>query len=424
MLWSSFKNKRIGLYGMGREGQSTLTALHKYAAPLSVVSFTDEDAAAYVKNVDIIIKSPGVSLYKPLLQQALAEGVHITSATNLFMSNKPPSTRVIAVTGTKGKSTTASLMAHVLTELGCHVGLGGNIGVPLPDLLEETPDWVVAELSSYQCADFCGKPDAAILLNLYPEHLQWHGSHETYYRDKCHMVCRAGAAFVNGANEPARTLTQPFHPIWFNVDEGFSLKDGFFCDGIRPLFPVSSLPLKGEHNAQNALAILAVLKHFGFSPMAAESAFASFQALPHRLQFVRSRFGLDFVDDSISTTPETAVAALRALYRPAGVTLIAGGFDRGQDYQILVTELLARKSSVRLIAMPDTGKRLAEAALSVGIETYRVVDMAAAVDTAVRVTPQGGLVLLSPAAPSYNLYRNFEARGDDFKQKIDALKIA
>lgn len=424
MLWSAFNNKRVGIYGMGREGQSILAALQKYATPKTVVSFTDDRAAEEIKKIDILIKSPGVSLYKPLLQEAQKNGLQITSGTNLFMANKPAATRVIAITGTKGKSTTASLMAHVLKTLGKRVALGGNIGVPLPDLLAQMPDWVVAELSSYQCADFKGTPAAAVLLNLYPEHLQWHGSHAAYYRDKVHMVAQAEAAFVNGANPMACALTREIHPVLFQLSTGFSLHQGMFCEAGKNLFPVASLPLPGEHNAQNALAVLAVLRHFGFDPMAVEAAFKTFQALPHRLQLVRHKGGLDFVDDSISTTPETAVAALRTFKYPAGITLIAGGFDRGQDYGVLVAELAALKGIVRLIAMPDTGARLADAAEKAGIETHRAADMQTAVEAAARLTPTGGLVLLSPGAPSYNLYRNFEARGDDFKRAIDLLKNA
>ncbi len=387
MLWQDLDHKCVAIWGMGREGLAVKQALQKHVPSAEVLEIT-EDNLDDIFTADVLIKSPGVSLYRPELLRAKEQGIVVTSGTNLFMANKNPNTKVIAITGTKGKSTTSSLMVHALKTYGFKVCLGGNIGVPLIDFADEPADYVVAELSSYQCADFVGKPDISVLLNLYPEHLQWHGSHEQYYADKKHMWQQG---------------------LWQldNRENIVHIKDDFFYDGKQQLFPISSLNLRGIHNAQNACAVLAVLKHLGLDLMKAEEAFKAFEGLAHRLQIVAEQDGVTFVDDSISTTPETAICAMES-FKDRSITLLVGGFDRGQDYAELNKYI--KEHGVLTIALPTTGDRINT--------PHHVQTVVEAVALAKQITPQGGIVLLSPAAPSYNQYKNFEARGDDFKAAV------
>ena len=416
MYWTNLDGKKIGIWGMGREGQSAKSALKKHC-PHAMISEIGEDNVFDIETCDVLIKSPGVSLYRPEIQRALQKGVVVTSGTNLFFANKHSNTRVIAVTGTKGKSTTASLMAHTLKALGERVVLGGNIGRPLLDCIDEKADWVVAELSSYQCADFIGQPNIGVLVNLYPEHLQWHGSHDQYYQDKVHMVNQCGVVVLNGADSKTKEMPLQAEKIFsFNEIKGIHLQNGWFYDGSEPIFKREELHLKGDHNAENACAVLTVIKILGFPSKECGRAFQSFVALPHRLQHIGERDGIFYVDDSISTTPETAVAALKAINKGQAITLIAGGMDRGQDYAVLVAYLAQHRNTMRLVTLPDTGKRLAIQAQKMGVETSPTSDMPTAVSIAQHITPRGGVILLSPAAPSYNLYSNFEDRGDDFKK--------
>ncbi len=387
MLWQDLEHKRIAIWGTGREGQAVKDAFQKHVPSAEILEITEDNVDNLFK-AQVLIKSPGVSLYRPEIIKAKEQEIIVTSGTNLFMANKNPSTKVIAVTGTKGKSTTSSLMAHTLKSYGFQVGLGGNIGVPVIDFVDEPTDYVVAELSSYQCADFVGTPDISILLNLYPEHLQWHGSHEQYYADKKHMWEQGLWQLDNRENE-------------------IQIKDGFFYEEEKQLFPISSLNLRGIHNAQNACAVLAVLKHLGLDLSKAEQAFHTFQGLSHRLEIVAEQNGMTFVDDSISTTPETAICAMES-FKDRPITLLVGGFDRGQDY--IELNRYIKKHGVQAIALPTTGDR---------IETpHHVQTIKEAVALAKQITSSGGVVLLSPAAPSYNMYKNFEARGDDFKTSI------
>ena len=387
MLWQDLEHKCVAIWGMGREGLAVKQALQKHVPSAEVLEIT-EDNLNDIFTADVLIKSPGVSLYRPEITKAKEQGIVVTSGTNLFMANKNPNTKVIAITGTKGKSTTSSLMTHTLKAYGFKVCLGGNIGVPVIDFVDEPADYVVAELSSYQCADFIGLPEVTVLLNLYPEHLQWHGSHEQYYADKKHMWKQGKWQLDNRENE-------------------IQIRDNYFCDGEKRLFPIASLNLRGLHNAQNACAVLAVLQHLGLDLMQAEQAFKTFEGLAHRLQIVEEKDGLTFVDDSISTTPETAICAMES-FKGQTITLLVGGFDRGQDY----TELnrYIKEHGVQAIALPTTGDR---------IDTpHHVQTVAEAVALAKQITQTGGVVLLSPAAPSYNQYKNFEARGDDFKAAV------
>lgn len=414
MYWKNLDNKRVGIWGMGREGQAVRQALSHHAPGATIIEI-GEDNTADIKVCDVVVKSPGVSLYRPEIQAALQQGITITSGTNLYFANKKPSVFVVAVTGTKGKSTTSALLAHTLQFMGQSVVLGGNIGKPLLDFVDETPDILVAELSSYQCADFSGRPNIGILTNLYPEHLQWHGSHERYYQDKCRMIRSAERAILNENDKTTKALNPVKNPVWFNAPAGMHVQDDMFYDGETALFPVSCLTAPGIHNAWNACAVLAVVKELGFEPCRCATPFSTFQPLPHRLQILGTMHGLTYVDDSISTTPETAMAALRALDRGGDITLLAGGFDRGQDYTNLVALMKEHRDKWRLVTLPDTGTRLGQMAQQAGIETVPTSDMPTAVSIAQHITPIGGVILLSPAAPSYNMYRNFEERGLDFK---------
>ena len=230
------------------------------------------------------------------------------------------------------------------------------------------------------------------------------------------MIEQSRQPVLNQKDDRTHTFATDLTATWFNDTAGIHLQDGTFYDGQTPLFAREMLPLIGEHNAENACAVLTVIKLLRFDLTACASAFQTFQALPHRLQTIGSQNDITYVDDSISTTPETAIAGLKALYHGQDITLIAGGLDRGQDFTELVHFMALHKEKMRLVTLPDTGKRLAAEASQHGIEVNPTSDMPTAVSVAQHITPNGGTILLSPAAPSYNLYPNFEARGDDFKR--------
>ena len=418
MKFQDLSNKTIAIWGMGKEGTAVQQILEQHTLRTKFSIITEENTAD-ILNADALIKSPGVSLYRPEVQSAIKKGIICTSGTNLFFSNKSNSTKVIAVTGTKGKSTTSSLLFHTLKTFGANVGLAGNIGKPLVLCLEEKNDYIIAELSSYQTADLKGDVEIAILTNLYPEHLQWHETHERYYDDKINLLNQSKQTIVNGIHEKSILKTNHLsNRLFFNTSEGIHHKDGLFYDGDIPLFETASLPLKGEHNFENACAVLCALKQLGYTLQEAEKAFKTFTPLPHRLQILGQKDKITYVDDSISTTPETAIAAVKAFLNYPFITLIVGGMDRGQDYSELALFLSSIKNKICLITLPDTGFKAYQAAKEKEVFCLNAQDMSEAVALAKTYTKENGIVLLSPGAPSYNLYKNFEERGQDFEKNV------
>lgn len=422
MLSDISKAETVTVWGSGREGESVVAFLRR-RHPDCRIKVVQDPLNEPLKG--IVVKSPGISLYRPELQSADAV---FTSGTNLFlercyMAAKRP--LLIGVTGTKGKSTTSSLIAHLLAAAGRKTALGGNIGKPVIDYADgiEDLDVVVDEVSSYQAADLCYSFDINVVLNLYPEHIDWHGTHDRYYCDKLNILAHRakGQTAVLNAEDPRTKeyLPDAGNAVFFNSPDGVCEHDGWFWQAGKRLFETSVVPLKGEHNLKNVCAALTVAGLAGVDLSACAEALKTFQALPHRLQQCCEKGSIRFIDDSISTTPETAIAALKA-FAPAPVVLIAGGYDRRQDYRALA-EFVAKGGATAVVTLPQTGERLARDVRDAGGTAVEAVDMADAVAKAFGLAVKGGVVLLSPASPSYGIYKNFEERGDIFAETVANL---
>jgi UDP-N-acetylmuramoylalanine--D-glutamate ligase len=377
--------------------------------------------AGALGDIDIIVKSPGVSLYRREIQAARAADTRVTSLLNLWFAERLDLT-TICVTGTKGKSTTASLLAHMLARLGRRVALVGNIGIPITGIDGATTDIAVIEVSSYQAADFDGRCDIGVLTSLYPEHIDWHLSVENYFRDKINLlnhshrriIHRATAEIVERFADGSRARQDFFD------DEGRIHCSGTeILDGAAAIGQVRNPYLARPHNRSNLCAAVAVAKSLDLDPAAALDAAGGFRGLPHRQQELGEIGGVLFVDDSISTIPESTLAAL-AVYAGRDITVILGGHDRGIDYGKLV-ENAVTGAAKSIICLGDSGERIYSSARAlasrrdgVTCKIHRARSMAAAVAYARKVTAPGGVVLLSPAAPSYGQYRDYIERGRDF----------
>lgn len=368
---------------------------------------------------DVVVRSPGVSIHRREIEELRGRGRSVTTATALWLEEHG-SARVAGVTGTKGKSTTAAVMAHLARAAGCTVSLAGNIGVPALDLLD-APDVnvIVIELSSYQIADLPIGPEVAVFTNLYREHVDWHGSHEVYSSEKLRMLDLPGVKIaVINARDPVLAAAVDADPraLYYGVPDGWDASaEGVLHHG-ELVIPSSHLPLLGEHNALNVSAAAAALEAMDVNPVARRDVLADFRPLPHRLEKVGESKGVLWVDDSISTTPESTAAALESL-GDREVVLIGGGHDRGQEYSELGRILSARAAAV--VGLPVTGARLVAAARAAGVAHARAVevsDMEAAVTVARELVRPGGAILLSPAAPSYGVYRDFIERGEHFRR--------
>jgi UDP-N-acetylmuramoylalanine--D-glutamate ligase len=432
MRIADLRDRRVAVWGFGREGRAALHALRQCcgdqrftlfcsAAEVDAVRAFDstldvvagEPDAATLGQFDVVVKSPGISAYKPALLAAAEQGTDFTSGTALWFGENPGA-RVIAVTGTKGKSTTSALIAHLARALGVRTALAGNIGLPLLELLDQRADLWVIELSSFQTSE-AGPLQLGVITSLYEEHLDWHGSRERYVADKLKLADAARTLLVNG-QQPGlleRTALHP-HRLLFGTSQGWHVRDGFVCRGAQAIFPIAQLAAPGLHNALNACAALAALEALGMDALAAAPALARFRPLPHRLQPLGEHAGFHWVNDSISTTPLATLAALESLHGRA-VTVLVGGHDRGLDWTPFVDAMRSMPAHA-IVCMGSNGGRIESAlrAAAVACPIVHVTDLASAVAEARSRTPRDGVILLSPGAPSFDQFKDYAERGRRF----------
>jgi UDP-N-acetylmuramoyl-L-alanine---L-glutamate ligase len=366
-----------------------------------------------------VYRSPGVSPYRAAVAAAIDAGVPVTTPTGWWAAQRD-NHDVIAVTGTKGKSTTAAMIAHLLRAAGRDVALLGNIGraaLQADDTALDVDD-VVLELSSYQLADLDANVAIGAITTLLVDHVPWHGSVERYHADKLRLLTLADRVVVTpavAAHEHVEATRDRISAVASSSDReaiGAALR---------------SAGLVGDHLVDDAVLALAVVDQRLTRPAGVREligALADFSPLPHRLTPVGDHGGVRFVDDSISTVPESAVAAVHAYLQRGPVTVLLGGDDRGQRLEPLL-DLLADERVVAVL-LPPLAARLGPALRATGHDRIddRVVDagdLGEAVTIAAARTPVGGSVLLSPAAPSFGSYRDFIARGEHFVSLVDAL---
>jgi UDP-N-acetylmuramoylalanine--D-glutamate ligase len=438
--FSELDGAAVGVWGAGREIRSFAGQLARRlpAARIAVAVFdgappadvedalgatarvvTARDAVEALGACDVLVRSPGVSIHRAELRALHEAGVPSRTPTGLWLGERE-GRNVIGVTGTKGKSTTAALAAHLLSARGLPVRLAGNIGAPALELLDADPaELAVVELSSYQIADLEIGPEVALVTNLFREHLDWHGSEESYRAEKLRLLALPGVrvAVLNARSEPLRDAPLGAHvaSVLYGLPDGWDVTDRGVELRRELALARAELPLPGEHNALNLCGALSALEAAGVPPPPLAEALSAFKGLPHRLETIADHDGMLWVDDSISTTPESTLAAL-ASFPEREIVLIGGGQDRGQDYAGLAGEL-ARRGAM-LVGLPSTGPRLVAAARDAGVAPAHAIEasgMESAVALARELGRPGAVILLSPAAPSYDHYRDFEDRGERFR---------
>ncbi len=414
----------ILLYGAGREALSTRQFLKQRQPDLKVyvsvdsgsadipdtefIAPADLPAAIAARRFGLIVKSPGVSRYKPVFELAREADIPVTSNLNLWGGTFRDGRTVIAISGTKGKSTTATLTHLMLVRSGVDAGLAGNVGLA-PLEIADRHSVVVFELSSYQTADMAFIPDLAAITNLYPEHVDWHGSVDRYFADKLHLIDRDGG-FPVGLGAKAQGNALVARAV---RDHRRLLRDLTAEEDEAIQSAVAHSLLRGAHNLDNARLAAQIALATGGTLEGVLAGIMAFRPLPHRLE--EHRFGtLVAVDDSISTTPEATKVAL-ASYPDRRIALIAGGHEREQDYTELAS-LLARHGVTTLATLPVTGARLAAATrlAAPDIHVLEVPDLEAAFTALAPMRHRFDTLILSPGAPSYNQFKNFEERGKLF----------
>lgn len=430
MRYSELEYRRVAVWGGGREGCAAIRALRRRfpdkaltwivtAAELTgtrahvpdgVLLAAEGEPDAELSAYEVVVKSPGISPYRADVQAAMARGTQFTSGTAIWFAEHPRAA-TICVTGTKGKSTTAALIAHLLRAGGIQAGLAGNIGMPLLDLEEEPPaEWYVFELSSFQTADLDCAPTVAVLTSLSEEHLDWHGDVERYRTDKLRLFRQARHVVLPARMELA--VPTRGEVLRFGSDVRWHLYNGDLCRGRQKAMAVRDLPLRGRHNHLNLCAALVAVEAAGFDALDLLRHVARFQPLPHRLQELGVRDGLLYVNDSIATTPAATLAAWDC-YRSRPMALILGGYERGLDWSSAVSVFRTHKPEV-ILTQGQNGPRIAQMMREAGIRVVESRDLKAAVSMARLALSGGGVVLLSPGAPSFPAFRDYAERGRCF----------
>lgn len=392
-----FSDKRILIWGYGREGKSTENFLNRCCKPASIEVFEGKREDIDEEKYDYIFKSPGIVMEE--------ENPKYTSQTQIFMEEYGKQT--IGITGTKGKSTTSSLLYTVLNACSGHETLlMGNIGLPCLDYFDHISEEtiVVFELSCHQLAHLTVSPHIAVFLNLYEDHLDYYKTMDKYFTAKTHISTNQGGQdyLYEGNNVPEfETLAQRIVISPENVDEYI-------------------LSIEGKHNQFNAEFVYSIAtERYGCDGEKVKAALKTFTGLAHRLQKVATIDEVDYYDDSISTIPQATISAATSLKNAK--TLLIGGMDRGIDYTVLQDFIPNHKEYI-YICMYESGKRIYDAVKQAGIEggiaLYYVSDLEAAVAKAKEVTPKGYACILSPAAASYGYFKNFEERGDVFASLV------
>ena len=448
------KGKKVLVVGLGKSGLAAALFLRRRGAQVTVSDVRSAEALAKeipalieagimvetgghglltFRRQDLIVVSPGVPMDTPELAQVKSFGLPVIGELELaacFLKGK-----ILAVTGSNGKTTTTALLGEILTAAGLPTLVGGNIGVPVVALLDSSTDetWSVLEVSSFQL-ETTEKfhPSIAVILNITPDHLDRHGSFENYARIKERIFAQQTAEDVlvlNADNTPceeaaSRAVARVY---WFSIEhpvpQGAWLESGYVVyrsaknAAVEKIMPLSGIPLKGAHNVENVLAAVVAARQAGVPAESIRSSVEKFEAVEHRLEYVATRNGVEFYNDSKATNVDATAKAVAAF--SDGIHLILGGKDKGSPYTVLSDLLRQRVRAVYTIGAA-AAKIESDLRGVVTIQSCETLDKAVA--AAAAAARPGEVVVLAPACSSYDQFDNYEQRGKVFKQLVKELK--
>lgn len=451
-----FRNRQVVVLGLAKSGLAAAKLLRQLGAHVTVNDRQPEDQIAesdkqqlaewgvrtvfgghpeglITSEVDLVVKNPGIPYEVTPIQEALRHGVPVV--TEVELGWQWTSSPIIAITGSNGKTTTTTLIGEMLREAGRQVHVVGNIGQVMSEVaFSSRPDeTLVVELSSFQLmgtVEF--RPAIGVLTNVYPAHLDYHGTMDAYVAAKCRLFANqqaTDAAVLNADQDISRQVARTLRSriFWFSLQGPVSV--GVFMEGEYifwkpaegervPLFRRDEVALKGDHNLANLLAAATAALLDGVSVEAVRNVARSFVGVEHRLEFVREVGGVAYYNDSKATNATAAMTALRSFRE--GVTWIAGGLDRGVSFDEMIPTV--QRHVRRVIAYGQTRELIVDMCRRAGVtDCFMAVDVEDAVRLARRLTPAGEVVLLSPACASWDMYRSFEERGHIFKQAVHKL---
>ncbi len=448
----TIKDKKVLVLGLGETGLSALRWLKTQGAILSVadtrevppgmaalntelpevVLHTGPFSEQLFKSIDLVVVSPGVALSEPAIQAAINKGISVVGDVELFAQFRPATAKVIAITGSNGKTTVTSLVGEICLAAGLKTIVAGNIGLPVLDSLAmPTPDVYVLELSSFQLETTQSlQVDAATMLNLSEDHMDRYDSLQDYAIAKAHIFYQARTQVLNLDDAWSMLLARPKLPqVSFGLSEeaAFGLRqidgESWLCDGEKQLINLQDLKIAGLHNAANALAATALCRAIGVDYVPIIQTLYNFKGLPHRVEWVANIDDVDYYDDSKGTNVGASCAALAGMFKdglPQKVVLIAGGEGKGQDFSPLAQAVAANARAVVLLGR-DADK-IEAALLATGIALYRALDLPEAVSIARKLAQSGDAVLLSPACASFDMFKNYVHRAQVFVAAVMAMQ--
>lgn len=440
---------KIAVLGYGLEGESLVKYFSSRQAEVTVFYYSNKKAPqnAPINHLPVGVDKINVGsvngfagldfkgydrVYRTanILPTMLKTNTPVTSSTQEFFDHCPAT--IIGVTGTKGKGTTSSLIAHILEEAGKKVWLVGNIGTPALEALPSVKkqDYVVFELSSFQLQELYNSPQVAVMLMVVPDHLDAHADMDEYIEAKKQIFSHQkpdDIAVYCDDNEISKVAVHfskaktrlPFSNQHY-LPNGASLRDGYIYYCAEPVIELAEIPLIGRHNLQNVTAAVAATWRIVGSADVMRRAIKKFKGLPHRLEVVATRGGVRYIDDSISTNPSTAIAAIESIDEPKH--LILGGSDKGHDFSELAQAIKIKKNNVASVIL--IGQMAGRIAKSLEVVNYQTVSQADHLDLAVRLAKKaarpGDVVLLSPACASFDMFSGYSERGEAFKQSVES----
>ena len=455
---SIFKNKKIAILGLGIEGMSTAEFIGKFEPQITLFDQKEEseieakvlsrarslgkvvlgkDAFEKLTGFDLVVRSPGIHISEQFLKKAQQNGAILTSQTKLFFDLCPA--QIIGVTGTKGKGTTSTLIYEMLKKSGRDVYLGGNIGVPPVIFLEQLDESsvIVLELSSFQLHDLTKSPHIAALLMIVPEHQDYHhdvGEYIDAKRNILRFQTKEDFAVINRDYVPSNEsdIFTDGQLFWVSrerpsAEQGCFVKEDALWIRMQgaewKIIDLNKIALPGRHNLENAGAAAMAATLAGASKTDITEVLSSFKGLEHRLEFVREINGVSYFDDSFSTTPETAIAAITSFYDPE--IIILGGSSKDSNFSEL-GEVIAQAQNIKaIIGIGDEWGRIKENIHGLSDHVLLLEgakDMHAVVQAASKLASAGDVVLLSPACASFGMFRNYKERGSLFKEEVLALE--
>lgn len=435
-------NKKIAILGFGMEGQATYHFIRRYLdIPLTIIDMNNpkdkipelaqehninivygENYLSGLEEYDLVIKSPGV-----ITKDIDVTNIHFTSQLELLL--KYHKHHVIGITATKGKSTTSTLTYEVLKNNNLDTILLGNIGRAILDDIEKITltTWVVVEMSALQLEFVDVSPHIASIINLYEDHLDHSGTVEHYHANKLNIFKYQDSndyAIYCKDIEPLNSyIDDKYQAIKYGIDFKYnnevnvtSIKDDYVCLNNERLYDINSHRLLlGDHNLRNIMIVLTIARILGLDLNKVIDTINHFKGLEHRLEYVGEYNGIIYYNDAIATVPDATINAIKSLKNVD--TLIFGGMDRGIDYQPLIDYL--NSGVVRnLVCMPTTGYKIGDMITNKNVNVYKVQMLDGAVKIAKQITTQGKICLLSPAAASYEYFKNFKEKGNAFKELV------